>query len=92
MTSINLATLHDVAGGSFAKDWWPDIKAGAVPGVAGAVAGAACFGGVSLAAGGSFFVPPAAPVAVAIGAQAASFGCGAIAATVTHHFMSKTSK
>jgi hypothetical protein len=90
MTSLDLATLDDIVGaGNFVKDWMPDVRAVVLPGAASALAGAACFGGVSIAAGGTFFAPPAAPIAVSIGAHAMSFGCGAVAATVVRHYMNK---
>jgi hypothetical protein len=89
MTLIDLRALGDVVGAGFANDWMPDVRAVVIPGAASALAGAACFGGVSIAAGGSFFVPPAAPFAVPLGAHLASFGCGAVAATVVRHYITR---
>ncbi len=89
LPTIDLDRLPAVHGAGFQEDWWPDIKGALVPGAGGVVAGAACFGGVSLALGGSFFVPPAAPLWATLATHAVSYGCSATAATVIHHLMKK---
>jgi hypothetical protein len=85
--SIDDDELARVTGAGFAKDWWPDIKGALGPGAAGVVAGATCFGGLSLALGGSFFVPPSAPGWAAFATHGLSYACSATAATLAHHYM-----
>ena len=91
LATIDDSVLGVVSGGEssngFVKNWWPDIKGALGPGAAGVAAGAVCFGGLSLALGGSFFVPPSAPAWGAVATHTLSYACSATAATIAHHMM-----
>ena len=82
--------LATICGGSFQKDWWPDIKGALIPGGAGVLAGASCFGMVSKRFGGTFFVPPRGRASLVT--HGASYMCSGAAATIAHHLLGTIKK